>query len=67
MAQQLCESQGGHPELPVPSRPSSLCEHKAILKLVKAEFRSCVKVEVTVLDSPPLIISLMVSVDMKQH
>ena len=32
-----------------------------------AEFRSCVKVEVAVLGSPSLIISLMVSVDVKQR
>ena len=34
--------------------------------LMKAEFRSCVKVEVAVLGSPSLI-SLMVSVDVKHH
>ena len=32
-----------------------------------AELRSCVKVEVDVLDSPSLIVLNMVSVDVKQH
>ena len=33
---------------------------------ILSELRSCVKVEVAVLDSPPLV-SLMVSVDVRQH
>ena len=33
---------------------------------IRAELRSCVKVEVAVLGSPSLIV-LMVSVDVKQH
>ena len=32
-----------------------------------SEFRSCVKVEVTVLGAPSLIVLDMVSVDVKQH
>ena len=36
------------------------------MPLMKAELKSCAKVEVAVLDSPSLIV-LMVSVDVKQH
>ena len=45
-----------------------LCGRKATLNLnLKfSELRSCVEVEVAVLDSPSLIV-LMVSVDVKQH
>ena len=43
--------------LPVPNSPHGLCELKD-----SSELRSCVKVEVVVLDSPFLIV-LMVSVD----
>ena len=67
-AQELCESRGGHPGLPVPDSPYGLCGRKATLNLnwSTSELRSCVKVEVAVLDSPSLIV-LMVSVDVKQH
>ena len=34
---------------------------------VRSEFRSCVKVEVVVLGSVPVLMSLTVSVDVKQH
>ena len=53
---------------PVPVSTYGLCGRKATLKkkLCKTEFRSCVKVEVTVLGFPSLI-ALMVSVDVKQH
>ena len=31
-AQELCESPGGRPELPVPNKPYSLCRRKATLE-----------------------------------
>ena len=67
-AQELCESPGGRPELPVPNKPHSFCGRKALvhLNVDPSELRSCVKVQVAVLSSPSLI-SLMVSVDVKQH
>ena len=65
-AQELCESLGGHPGLPVPNSSYDLCGCKVTLNHWHSEFRSCVKVEVAVLGSPSLI-SLMVSVDVKQH
>ena len=45
-AQELCESRGGRPGLPVPNSPYGLCGHKATvnLKLFRSELRSCVKV-----------------------
>ena len=66
-AQQLCESRGGHPELPVPNSPYGLCGRKAALneRTGHSELRSCVKVEVAVLCRPFLIV-IMVSVDVKQ-
>ena len=45
IAQELCESRGGRPGLPVPSSPYGLCGRKATLNL------RCVKVEVAVPDS----------------
>ena len=54
------------PGLPVPNNPYGLCGRKATFSLELQILRSCVKVEVTVLGSPSLII-LMVSVDVKQH
>ena len=48
--QELCESRGGRPGLPVPNSPYGLCGRKATLDL-NSEFRSCVKVEVAVLGS----------------
>ena len=49
-AQELCESQGGHPGLPVPNSPYSLCGHKATLNepsgTIHAELQSCVNREV---------------------
>ena len=53
-------------EVDVPNSPCGLCGHKATLNCSISQFRSCVKVEVDVLDSPSLIV-LMVSVDVKQH
>ena len=67
--QELCESRGGRPALPVPNSPCGFCGRKATLKLnllPLSELRSCVKVEVAVLCSPSLIV-LVVSVDVKQH
>ena len=66
--QDLCESRGGRPGLPVPNSPYGLCGHKATLKLTvrESDLRSCVKVEAAVLGSPSLIV-LMVSVDVKQR
>ena len=68
-AQELCESGGGRPGLPVPNSPYGVCGvygRKATLNLnlCHKEFRSCIKVEVTVLGFQSLI-SLMVSVDVK--
>ena len=57
---ELCESRGGCPGLPIPNSPYGLSGHKV------TELRSCVKVEVAVLDSPSLIV-LMVSVDIRQQ
>ena len=65
-AQELCESRGGRPGLPVPNSPYGLCGRKATLKLYLSDLRSCVKVEVAVL-GPPSLIVLMVSVDVRQH
>ena len=66
-AQELCESRGGRPGLPVPNSPYGFCGRKATFELEFAtELRSCVKVEVDVLSSPSLIVRT-VSVDVKQH
>ena len=65
-AQELCESRGGRPGLPVPKNPDGFCGRKATLKRVCSQLRSCVNIEVVVLGSPSLI-SLIVSVDAKQH
>ena len=51
--QELCESRGGRPGLPVPNNHYCLYGRKATLN---DELRSCVKVEVDVLDSPSLIV-----------
>ena len=59
-AQELRESRGGRPELPVPNKPGGFCGRKATLNL------NCVEVEVAVLSSPSPIVH-MVSVDVKQH
>ena len=52
----------------VPDSPHGLCGRKATLNQSTAliEFRSCVKVEVAVLDSPSLTV-LIVSVDVRQR
>ena len=34
-AQELCESRGGRPGLPVPNKPDGFCERKATLKQSK--------------------------------
>ena len=66
-AQELCDSRGGRPGLPVLNSPYGLCGCKATLNFnLRTEFRSCVTVEVAVLGSPSLIV-LMVSVNVKQH
>ena len=59
--QELCDSRGGRPGLPVVNSPYGLCENKATLN-----FKKSVKVEVAVLVFPSLMV-LMVSVDVKQH
>ena len=66
--QELCESRGGRPGLPVPNNPFGFCGRKATFEeaVYHSELRSCVKVEVVVLGSPSLIIP-MVSVDVKLH
>ena len=50
----------------VPNSPYGLCGCKATLNCSISELRSCVKVEVAVLESPSLI-NLMVSVEVKQY
>ena len=58
---ELCESRGGRPGIPVPNSPYGLCGRKATLNL-----NLTAQVVVAVLGFPSLI-SLMVSVDVKQH
>ena len=58
-AQELCESRGGRPRLPVPNKPYGPCGRKATLNYYI--------VEVAVLGSPSLIVIYTVSVDVKQH
>ena len=68
-AQELCESRGGRPRLPVPNKPYGFCGRKSPRKKKKVYTESSgavLKVEVVVLGSPSLI-SLMVSVDAEQH
>ena len=52
----------------VPNSPYCICGSKATLneRVASTELRSCVKVEVAVLDSPFLTVRI-VSVDVKQH
>ena len=57
-AQELCESGGGRPGLPVPNSPYGLCGRKAALNL------NCVKI---VFGSPSLIILTVSVVSVKQH
>ena len=67
--QELCESGGGRPGLPVPNSPYGLCGRKAALKRdrERSELRNCViKVKVEVLGSPSLIVRT-VSMDVNQH
>ena len=64
--QEMCESRGGRPGLPVRNRPYGLCGRKATLNLGKPKLGSCVKVEVAVLGSPSITV-LVVSVDVKHH
>ena len=64
-AQELYESRGGRPGLPVPNSPYGLCGRRATLNGCP-EFQSCVKVEADVLGSPFLILRT-VSVDVEQH
>ena len=47
-AQELCESQGGRPGLPVLNSPYGLCGHKAAMNCSISELTRCVEVEVTV-------------------
>ena len=66
-AQELCESRGGHPGLPVQTVcTDGLCGHKATLEkmmMCNTGLRSCVKVEVAVMGSP----SRMISLDVEQY
>ena len=66
--QELCESRGDRPGLPVPNRPYGLCGRKATLNsnTHRAELRSCMKVKVAVLGSPSLIVRT-VSLSVKKH
>ena len=67
-AQELCESRGGLPGLPVPNSPYGLCGRRAAVKRIQiSKVRSCVKEDMEVLASPSLIVLNMVSVDVKQH
>ena len=68
-AQELCESRGGRPGLPLANKSDGFCGRKATLKRNTSQslIRSCVKVEVAVLGSPSLVVLSMVSVDVKQH
>ena len=64
--QELCESGGGRPGLPVPSSPTfcvNVKQHRR--RSIASELRSCVKEEVDVLGSPSLIVRT-VSVDVKR-
>ena len=66
-AQELCESRGGRPGLPVPNSHYGLYGRKAKLNIVcLSELRGCVKVKVTIPGSPSLLV-FMVSMDIKQH
>ena len=67
-AQELCESRGGRPRLPVPNKPNDFGGRKAPrkTKICLSELNRCVKVEVAVQGFSSLI-SLVVSVDVKQH
>ena len=52
---------------PVPNKPYGFCGRKATVNnTALSELRSCEKVEAAILGSPSLI-SLKVSVDVKQH
>ena len=52
-AQELCESRGGRPGLPVPNSPYGPCGLKATLEEdLGSELRSCVKAKAAVLDRP---------------
>ena len=66
-AQELCESRGGRPGVPVPNSAYGLCGREATLNVDWTELRSCVRVEVAVLGSSSQIIVLMISVDVEQH
>ena len=52
-AQDLYESRGGRPGLPVPNSPYGLCGRKATLNYECMNHQSCVKVEVAVLGTRP--------------
>ena len=64
-AQELCERRGGRPGLPVPNKPYGFCGRKATLNSNCARQSSGAVCE-SRSDSLSLI-SLMVSVDVKQH
>ena len=63
--QELCQSWGGRPRLPVPNSPYGLCGCKSTLNS-SSELRSCVKVEEAVRSCPSLKVH-SVRVDVKQH
>ena len=71
-AQELCESRGGRPGLPVPNRLYGLSGRQAKLKKKKetlrlTELMSCVKFEVDVLGSASLIVRTISVDDVKQQ
>ena len=43
-AQELCESRGGHPDLPVPNKPYGLCGRKATLNWTSSSVYACLAV-----------------------
>ena len=61
--EELCESGGGRPGLPVRNSPYGLYGLKATLNSGVSELRSCVKMELAVLGSPSLIVHNVISKD----
>ena len=53
LSQELWESRGGRPGLPIPDSPYGLCGRKATLNLLLSAIRRCGEVEVAVLASRP--------------
>ena len=60
------ENRSGRPGLPVPNSPYGLCGRKVTVNEESAELRSCVKIEVNVLGSLPVIVHTA-PVNVRQH